>query len=172
MLPTHLEDLISEQDMHVKWSCTSLEFPLGFAMSVLSVLGTNNTSQCLCCVLVPLAFNNHVQCAQEQIGTVLGTSRLEVEVRAVVQQDRGACWNAVSLSSGHYHVEAAGIEPTRWVELKDCIRKCADADAVKVLDVLGDSDQDCPNLDGLVCSLHTSDFTHAIRKPGVAREAQ
>jgi hypothetical protein len=139
-------------------------------MPVLSALGTNNMSQCLCCVLVPLAFNNHVQGAQEQIGTVLGTSRLEVEVLAVLQQDRGACYNAVSLSSGHYHVEAVGIEPTRWVELKDCIRMWADV--VEVLDVLGDSDQDCPNLHGLFCTMHTMHFTHAIRKPGVAREAQ
>ena len=90
MLPTYLEDPISEQDMHVKLSCASLEIPTVSSQATRQDAHWYNMSQCLCCGHVFLGFKNHVLCAQEEIGTVLGTSRLEVEVRAVVQQDRGA----------------------------------------------------------------------------------
>ena len=156
--------------MHVKLSCTSLKVPTESSQATRQDAHWYNMSQCLCCGLVFLGFNNHVQCAQEEIGTVLGTSRLEVEVRAVLQQDRGEGWNAASRSCAHYHVKDVGIEPASWVELKDCIRTWANV--VEVLDVLSDSDQDCPNLHGLFCTMHTKGFTHAILKPGVAREVQ
>ena len=79
--------------MHVKLSCASLEIPTETSEATRQDAHWYNMSQCLLWGLVFLGFNNHVQCAQEEIGTVLGTSRLEVEVRAVDQQDRGACWN-------------------------------------------------------------------------------